>query len=997
MRHPILLTISLIITLGVLSNSVQAQAGREARRRRVEPDAQPKQPNATQPAQATGLRVTIVDANTNEPLIGANVIVKNAPSGGISNERGEVLMQLPPSATTLVVSYVGYVTQEVTLEGTDNLTIKLQEGVVQSEEIVVSASRVAERLKETPISIQKLSLGDLASTPQLSAFDAVSTAKEIDYVQQSMGVRTYNARGFQAATNNRFVTRVDGADFLSPGNNASPGFLTGPIDIDVENVEIIVGPASALYGANAVNGLINITTKSPFTYQGASAYTRVGANHVDGKDAPISPLFDIGFRYATTITPKLAIKVSGQAQQARDWVANSTADASDYSLTPAYAGSPGLGNPGYDGVNIYGDEISNVFYAPQLWTQPTPVPFATPVRISRTGYREQDLFNYRFYSYKAGAALHYKIKEDVELIASSRLTNYSTILVFGLRSVLQNGLLHQHKLELTAPRFFLRVYGNFQANPKINDSSLLVANMNRGVKSDANWFAQYIAAFTNGNGDPSFPALWASLRGSIPLPRLGNDADARAFADANNTDIANFLVNQGQAAQAAFFTGGARLAPGTQAFADAQAAAGSLGTNLGGSQLAENSGIYHAEGQYDFSELIKPVQIQAGAMYRLYTVDSRGTIYQDVPGQLLTNYEYGAYVQAALPMFNNRLKLTGALRYDKNVATDGKLSPRLAAVLQLDEKGNHYLRASVQQGFRQPNMVHLYADLNFNVYRQVNTGAGTLAKYGLQNNNYTLESVNAYRQSFSAARPFGDSTLLQRFNYNPIQPEQTLNFEAGYRGTFDKLYVDLTAYASQYQNFIGLQTVYGPNPRTPDYRLRAVDASATSDPAVVNRTQVYVSFVNFNDVILSYGTSLGLNYNLTRKLTLTTNGSFTRFSNVATRSVGGLLESFSTPTYRTNVGLQGRKIALQNLGFNLLWRWVDSYQSQSLNILGTLPAYNLVDLVLTYDLPRVNSQVKVGGTNILNNRHVEIIAGPTIGSIFYVQLTFDPLLFKSSK
>jgi outer membrane receptor protein involved in Fe transport len=991
------LGVSLGLIADVVFSTAYAQAGREARRRRVEPEAQPAKP-ATQAAAPGTVAVTIVDATTNEPLVGANVILRNAPSGGITNDRGMVQLQVPPGTRTLVISYVGYVTQEVTLQGEASITVKLTEGVVTSEEVVVSASRVAERLKETPISIQKLSLGDLASTPQLSAYDAVSTAKEIDYVQQSMGVRTYNARGFQAATNNRFVTRVDGADFLSPGNNASPGFLTGPIDIDVENVEIIVGPASALYGANAVNGLINITTKSPFTYQGASAYVRWGVNHVDNKDLTMSPLFDIGFRFAKSITPRLAFKISGQAQQARDWVANSTVDVADYSITPAYAGTTGPGNPGYDGMNIYGDEVSNVFYAPQLWSQPTPTPFATPVRISRTGYREQDIFNYNFYSYKAGAALHFKIKPDVELIASSRLTNYSTILVFGLRSQLQNGLLQQHKLELTGPRFFIRAYGNFQANPKINDSSQLIANMNRSVKSDENWFAQYIAAFTNGNGDPGFPTLWGSL-GLGPLPRLGNDADARAFADRDNSGLIPLLINLGVSpTQANFFGGGGRLRPGTQAFSDAVARVGNLGANVNGSQLTENSGIYHVEGQYDFSDVFKPVQIQAGAMYRLYTVDSRGTIYQDIPGQLLSNYEYGAYVQAAKSFLNDRLKITGAVRYDKNVATDGKFSPRLAAVLRLDAQGNHYLRASVQQGFRQPNMVHLYADLNFNVYRQVNTGGTALAKYGLQNNNYTLESVTAYRQSFlNPATPLGDSTLLQRFNYNPIQPENTLNLEAGYRGTFDKLYVDLTAYLSEYRNFIGLVTVYGPAVGRPDYRLRAGDVAATSDPAVVSRTSVYVSFVNFDNTIRSYGASLGLNYNLTRKLTLTSNGSFTRFQNVATRSVGGLLESFSTPAYRCNVGLQGRKVIGQNFGFNLLYRWVDSYQSQSLNIIGVLPAYNLVDLVLTYDLPRVHSQVKVGGTNILNNRHVEIIAGPNIGSIFYVQLSFDPLMFSSAK
>ena len=132
-------------------------------------------------------------------------------------------------------------------------------------EVVISASRIPEKMLQSPVSIQKAGEEYFRSAPAPSFFDALENLQGVQMITPSLGFKVINARGFANTTNVRFAQLVDGMDVQSPHIGGPIGNSLGPSDLDIENVEIIPGVASALYGMNTINGMANFTTKNPFS------------------------------------------------------------------------------------------------------------------------------------------------------------------------------------------------------------------------------------------------------------------------------------------------------------------------------------------------------------------------------------------------------------------------------------------------------------------------------------------------------------------------------------------------------------------------------------------------------------------------------------------------------------------------------------------------------------------------------------------------------------
>src|SRR6476660_504295 len=150
--------------------------------------------------------------------------------------------------------------------------------------IVVSASRHKEKILQAPVSIEKIDLKETRQSAQPSFFDAIENIKGVQMITPSLGFKVINARGFTNTTNVRFVQMVDGMDIQAPHIGAPIANALGPSDLDINNVEIIPGSASALYGMNAINGTANFITKDAFTYQGLSIQQRTGVNHINNEN-----------------------------------------------------------------------------------------------------------------------------------------------------------------------------------------------------------------------------------------------------------------------------------------------------------------------------------------------------------------------------------------------------------------------------------------------------------------------------------------------------------------------------------------------------------------------------------------------------------------------------------------------------------------------------------------------------------------------------------------
>src|SRR4030095_5598740 len=299
------------------------------------------------------------------------------------------------------------------------LSIALATQTVLGKEVVVTASRVAESILKSPVAIEKLDISDIRASPAPSFYDALENVKGVQMTTSSITFKVPNTRGFNIPNNFRFVQMVDGVDMQSATLGVPLGNAIGPTELDIASVEITPGAASALYGMNAINGMANLITKSPFVYQGLSIYQNTGINHVDGMDEPPRLMTESAIRYAKAFNNKFAFKINIGYMQGTDWRSNTQTDQNPNNLKSANPGFPALDGPSnntaYDGWNKYGDDAlagSNLISLSGLNIDGKA---NQTLRIARTGYWENDLVSPKVHNLKFDGQLNYRISENAEL------------------------------------------------------------------------------------------------------------------------------------------------------------------------------------------------------------------------------------------------------------------------------------------------------------------------------------------------------------------------------------------------------------------------------------------------------------------------------------------------------------------------------------------------------------------------------------------------------
>ncbi|MFN8237909.1 MAG: carboxypeptidase-like regulatory domain-containing protein [Chitinophagales bacterium] len=302
-----------------------------------------------------------------EPVIGANVSVKGTTEGTVTDIDGN--FELTTSQATpfkLVVTMVGMATSEMEISGSQNdLTIKLSEETSILNDVVVSASRVEEKILESPVTIEKMDQKSIKAAASTDYYDDLAKLKGVQTINGSMTFTAVNTRGFGGISNTRFVQLMDGMDNAAPLLNFPTGNVVGIGELDINNVELVPGAASALYGPNAFNGILLMNSKNPFEQPGFSMQVKGGFAQASNGYG-IKPTYTAAMRFGHAFKCKktgqdyLAIKANFSIFQGTDWFAN------DYTTTRNNAAA--LGTPGFDGLNLYGDE-TNIFEA-----SPTALP-----------------------------------------------------------------------------------------------------------------------------------------------------------------------------------------------------------------------------------------------------------------------------------------------------------------------------------------------------------------------------------------------------------------------------------------------------------------------------------------------------------------------------------------------------------------------------------------------------------------------------------------------
>ncbi|OEK00639.1 hypothetical protein BFP97_03570 [Roseivirga sp. 4D4] len=883
-----------------------------------------------------------------------NKSTKSKKVGVASDEQGNFLLAIKALPLVLEFSATGFITKRLVIgidQKRENLIIELDETVKQLSDFVVTTEKISQEELKAPIETIKVDLKAIQSTPSFSFFDAIGNLKGVDLTTQSVIINSVNTRGFNSSTNQRFRQFTDGIDNQAPGLSFSLGNIVGGSSLDIESIEVVPGPASVFYGPSSFNGILELKTKNPFDFPGLS-FTAKAATVTVEKDR--SKFFNIGnsfisdlsLRYATSFKDRIGLKINTALLNGVDFKAKNYRNVgAGRSFHDEYNGE----NQGIDLVNVYGDDRSLLVSGPGLLQD-------TAFTVTRAGYREEDLVNYNASNVKLNAELQLKITPDIILgfttfygITDAMITNEDRI-------ALRDFEIFQQKVQLEGKNFLLRAYRTEQDAGNTFNVGVLSEEILQRTKPNVVWFDQYRRSFENGNG--------------VVIPRrIANSTfpgQYLKFLDPESDDfdsLRNIIVNK----------------PITE----------------NGSRLFDKSGLQHIEGSYSFDKIQNLFEkLQIGGNYRLYDPNTNGTIFTDSIGNDLTNFEYGTFVEVSKSITSN-LDISGSLRYDENENFKGKFSQRLSVVKQQND--NQFFRASFQRGFRFPNIREQFFNQDLGEKLIIGGLSQVTDRYDLQGNSFLEQSLEDYQNAvindivvenrqieFAKIRNSNIMAegIISQDLFRGLKPEQITSFEIGYKNLIQgRRIVEVNYYRNYYQNFIGNLRVI--KPRTSP----AVDLQRSIEQAINPSSSdlIYVT-ANSEKQIVTQG--LEILYDITglSGINFTVNATF---ADISQDSDDPLVPGFNTAPFKWNVKVGHRRIN-ENFGAELTWRARTNFEWQSPFADGFVRGFSTFDCQMTFKLPKVNSQLRVGANNVYNIRQFNTFGGPEISAFYYVSFTYDP-------
>lgn len=916
-------------------------------------------------AQTVTVSGVVQSATDLEILIGVNVIEEKSQTGTTTDSDGKFELEFQQSElpVNLQFSYTGFEDQYISITKSElNLRVKMKTSETLLNIVEVRGQRIDQKQKESALTVESLSQIDIEQTASVNFFDGLGALKGVDLTTASMGVKIINMRGFNSTSPVRMLQIVNGIDNASPSLNFALGNFGGSSETDLQGIELVVGASSAFYGPNAFNGVVKMITKDPFYTKGLSAFIRGGDQQIREGD----------IRWADAIKNKkgkdfFAYKLNIAYFIADDWPADNYASISD--------GEADESNfAGYDAVNIYGDEYSR---GNDLRNAGAPWQIPGLTLYYRNGYKESDLLDYNTENLKTGAAFIFRIRPDMEsespqISITGNFTQGSTIFQGATRFRIEDAQYMNAKVEFSKRnKFFLRAYVAKDDAGTTYNPFVTALKLQERQGSNSEWSSAYRSQWLGDyaqrakqlgypvleiiNGVPFFDTLAVNAFYEDPVI-------LDSLSKWHNATVQ--LLNAAGSVSAHPF-----LAPGTPEFDAAfQEITTRLSNNTdfdaGGSRLFTNSELYHIAGEYIFQPSFLD-KITVGATGRIYTPDTKGTIFNDLVDKI-TNREFGFYAGIEEKFFNEKFSLAITGRVDKNENFDWIGTPAASIVYHPTE--NNYLRLSFSSAIRNPTLIDQYQNLD----------VGPALFAGNLNGFDSLVTTESF---LDYAKANLDRDKLVYFDVAPIQPEKVKNLEIGYRSIFgENLYIDASYFYNIYDQFIGF--------------LVGLDVEFVGTVNIPTNVDAFRVTANSEKKVTSHGAAIGVNYYF--KNYFQAGGNYT-WNKLITLVDDDIIPAFNTPLHKFNLSLSGRDIPIRlgdfrsdGLGFNTNFKWVGSFVFEgSPQFTGEIEAYGLLDAQVNYNFRKINTTLKIGAANILDNQHYETIGGPQVGRIAYIRITYQ--------
>lgn len=960
--------------------------------------------NKVQAQQSIFVTGNIKNSLTKENLSAVSVVVKGSSLGTYTDEKGNfklVTSKTPPF--TVVITSIGYFDTSVSIESANqSITIELKPSYALGQDIVVAASRLPERILESPVTIDRINANAMRNTAGPNYYDALNNIKGVDVVTSSYTFKTISTRGFNGSGNLRCNQLVDGMDNSAPALNFSVGNVIGITDLDVDNMELLSGASSALYGSGGMNGTLLITSKDPFKYQGFSIEAKEGIMHINDYRHPASPLHDFTFRWGKKVSDKFAFKIGAEYTKANDWQADDSTDL----LRNNVISNVKTGNnttratdPNYDGVNVYGDEASAGMGAfANVYQEQTRLGVlkATNGTFDIVQYMDaylpknptMDQINTFIANLNTFDPSGNLAKAGANLIPFNLGLRNS---IYGNKAVSRTGYNEKNLVDYNSYDF--KISGGLYYKLSSNTEASLTGNWGQGTTvytgadryslknfkigqyklefKNPQWFLR--AYTTQENSGDSYAQTLTAL--SINNAWKDNStwfgeyigAYSNVYLKTQNDALAN--------ANARAFADQGRFLPGTTEYNNAFNKAVTTPISQGGSQFADKSSLYQFEGQYNFSQFVKVFDLLVGADYRTYHLNSHNTIFYEPNGPVNIG-EYGAYAQIQKALLDDVLKLSVSGRYDKNENFKGRFTPRATATIKVAKDNN--IRLSYQQAYRFPNNQDQY----INLFTPGATLIGCLpvfnTLYNFSGNPiYTASSIQKYRDDY-AKTGMPDTSELAPANFGKTEPESMSSYEIGYRGVVNSRWlIDVYYYYSRYKNFIGHEAVgrgISGNPSTS--KMEILNPLTTANYSYANNSPTPVN---------ATGYGIGLSYQFDKGYVLSGNVYGDQLTGIKSSD---FVSFFNTPKTRFNLGLSNANVT-KSIGFNIAYKWQAKTYWEGTFGTGEIPAFGSLDAQVSYHFIKQNVLLKIGGTNITNHYYRNAFGNPYIGGLYYISLGYN--------
>lgn len=367
-----------------------------------------------------GVKGNVTDAE-GSPLTGVNILIKGTNIGSTTNADGNFKITASDKNSTLIFSFIGFKTLEHQLNGKTEISVEMNATATDLDQVVVSASRKKEKVLEAPASITVISAKELESTISLTATDHLYSASGVDVSKTGLTSSNVVTRGFNNVFSGAVLTMVDNRVASVPSLRVNSSQMIPGNNDDIASIEVLKGPASAIYGPFSSNGVVHILTKSPLDLDKDSE-TKVsfGAGQRD--------LLSTSIRTAGKINENIGYKISMSYLRGTDWDRDSADIAQE--MANWSDGYIHLSKQGPNGTEMTGDSVAVV--------------------------KDNEINNWN-----VDARLDYRVNDETKLILSAGRSNTNGIELTGLGageardwsySYWQARLLHKD--------LFIQAYGN---------------------------------------------------------------------------------------------------------------------------------------------------------------------------------------------------------------------------------------------------------------------------------------------------------------------------------------------------------------------------------------------------------------------------------------------------------------------------------------------------------------------------------------------------------